>query len=449
MNEFDDLENTLAAELRRRSGDVLGTSGMADLARRRARVVRRRRAVAVSAVTAVALAIAVPTALSLRSVPQTAPPAESPTTSESPSPDPTTPPPSTPDPTIPPPTTPPSSPPADPSPPDETETNEPETPAVGGTTELVLDGMSEGAPPSISWVDGTTFHTADGREVTIPEDMYEPFAIYDGAMGWMPGSSQDGVPDIARVDGTGTLAGSHPGNGPVLSYDGFLMAEFRPSTNTIWAGQADGGGTGPSARDVPGDQRLEPVGFLDGYQLVSNVEGTDYSKLGSRIDSFAPGEPTPPITPPWDLVVVSAVSQPANLVVGYTEIRDDGTCSAVYEADSAEPLWETCEYSFDHFSPDGRLIVGTDNYRDGEGDIMTVVVDARTGEVVHTYEGRFINGYNFEDDEHLLINVRLIDGDERQAALVRCDFSGACELTTPVVRVDQFGDAYRLGLQRW
>ncbi|TDD68961.1 hypothetical protein E1262_14580 [Jiangella aurantiaca] len=432
MNEFDDLENTLAAELRRRSGDVLGTEGMATRARRRARVVRRRRAIAVSAVTAVTLAIAVPTALSLRSVPQTAPqPADTPTTSETPTPDPTTPP---------------SSPPADPSPP--AETDEPEEPVVGGTTELVLDGMAEGAPPSISWVEGTTFHTEDGRTLPIPEDFFRPFAIRDGAIGQMPGT-EGPIPDIATTDATGAVASRGPGNGPVLSYDGFLIAYYDPEEDHVWAGQADGGGTGPGSRDVAPDQRLDPAGFLDDYALVSNVSTDAELWAGIRIDSFAPGDPTPPVTPPWDFVRVVAVSQPAGLVAGYTEIRDDGTCSAVYEADADEPLWSTCEYSFDHFSPDGRYLVGTHDYRDGEGNMLAVVVDARTGEVVHTYDGRFISDATFEDDEHVLISVRLVDGAERQAALVRCDFEGSCEQASPVVRIDELDDGYHFGLQRW
>lgn len=449
MNEFDDLENTLAAELRRRSGDVAGADGLAGRARRHARILRRRRVVAVSAATAVALAVAVPAALSLRPVPQTAPdPARSPTTSVTPAPTPSETP--SPDPTTPPPTTT-TTPPVPPPVVETEEPVEPEQPEAGGTTELVLDGMPTGAPPAISWVEGTTFHTEDGRDVPIPEDLFRPFPIYDGATGWMPGSSQDGTLDIASVDGTGTVVSRRPGNGPVLSYDGFLLAEYLPAEDIVWAGQADGGGTGPGGRDVPPDQQLDPVGFLDDYALVSNISTEAELWAGVRIDSFAPGEPTPAVTPPWDFVQVSAVSQAAGLVVGQTEITDGASCSAVYEAAASEPLWDTCEYMFEHFSPDGAYLVGSRHYWDGEGRPYAVVVDARTGEVVHTYEGMFITDLTFEDDEHLLLNVQLDDGTgpTRQAALVRCDFTGSCELATPVRQVGEFEYAYGIGLQRW
>jgi hypothetical protein len=184
---------------------------------------------------------------------------------------------------------------------------------------------------------------------------------------------------------------------------------------------------------------------------VSNISTETELWAGVRIDSFAPGEPTPPTTPPWDFVQVSAVSASAGLVVGQTEIVDGASCSAVYEADAAEPLWETCEHTFEHFSPNGAYLVGSRHYWDGDGRPYAVVVDARTGEVVHTYEGMFITDLTFEDDEHVLLDVQLDDGigPTRQAALVRCDFGGSCELATPAIEIDPFAAAYGIGLQRW
>lgn len=291
-------------------------------------------------------------------------------------------------------------------------------------------------------MEGDVFHRTDGRGIPIPEDLFWVLELDDGFMA----SNYD---EVAFLDSAGVVTASRPGAGPVLSPTGFLVAYYNEEDSIVWAGQADGGGTWPGTRDVPSDQRVEPVGFLDEWHMVSNLSTAEGHDTGLRVDDFGPAADPVPVTPPWDLERVTAASAVAGLVVGYSEMRDDGTCSAVYEADSAEPLWETCEYSFDQFSPDGRYIVGTHHYRDGEGNTFAVVVDARTGEVVHTYEGRFINEYAFEGDDHLLISVRLIDGDERQAALVRCDLSGSCELTTPLVRVDQMSGAYRLGLQRW
>ncbi|MBB5791287.1 hypothetical protein [Jiangella mangrovi] len=397
MNEFDDLENTLAAELRHRSGDVFPTSGMADRARRRARVVRRRRAVAVGAVTAVALAIAVPTALSLRSVPQTA---------------------------------------GEPAGP----------PTLGGTTELQLDGLPEGPPPAIGWSAGRTFHRADGSTVELPENVYDVLELADGFTAARVGD--DGA-EVVSLDDDGRVTDSRAGAGPVVSPDGSLQAYYDQDAGQLWAEPADGSGTEPRAHEVPPGRRIEPVGFLDGGVLVSSVLTPDGALEMNLLNDLAGGMDVDPTDLLWDLERVSAVSAPAGLVAGYTELRDDGSCSAVYEADAGEPLWETCDYSFDHFSPDGRYLVGSVAYRDGEGNPYAVVVDARTGEVVHTYEGRFINEATFEDDDHLLISVRLVDGDDRLAAILRCDLAGSCEVAAPVERLGQEEYRYGFGVAYW
>lgn len=439
MNEFDDLENTLAAELRRRSGDVLGTEGMAGRARQRARVVRRRRAMAVGAVTAVALAVAVPSALSLREVPRTTEqPAGPPTTSETesievPDPGPVT---SSPDPS----TTQPASPDASPDSSDRPPTTDETPPPASSSTELVLDGLAPGAAPSIGWFDGPVFHRTDGTTVHFPTMWTEVIALENGFI-----ASKSG--EVGWLDPAGDLTASFEGDGPVLSPDGALVAYYDRAAGSVIAGQSDGAGTGPGGRDVPGGQWLAPVGFLDDYRLVSNLSTDSGTPAGIRIDGFAPGADPAPETPPWDdLIRVSAVSPAAGLVTGPTVITDDERCWAVYEADADEPMWGTCTYGFIRFSPDGRYLVGTTVHPDSQAYPLAVVVDARTGEVVHTFTGRHIYEMAFEDDDHLLLGVALEDGDDRQATLLRCDLDGACEPTTPVV-----SEAYRytLAQPRW
>ncbi len=307
MNEFDDLENTLAAELRRRSGEVLGTDDLAARARRKARVVRRRRAVAVAGVTAVALAIAVPAALSLRTVPQTsAPPLDRPTTLATESieiPDPG------PDTSLPePPTGESQSPPGEP--PDDTGIEPP-----GGETALVLDGLPTGAPPAIGWMERRTFHRTDGSSVQLPSaQAVEPFQnVLELPNGFMATD----FAEVADLDATGTVTATRAGAGIVMSSDGALVAYYDQDASSVRAGQADGGGTGPGSRDVPADRTLYPIGFLDGYRLVSNVATTDSQGAGIRIDDFGPGADQAPTTPSWDLLSVSAVSAAAGLVVGH------------------------------------------------------------------------------------------------------------------------------------
>lgn len=428
MSEFDrDLESMLAAELRRRSGDVLPTERLADRARSRARAFRRRRRVAIGTVTAATLAVAIPAALSLQGAPQTAPlPASTPEVSASPTPKPrptqTSERPST-------------TPPASTTPP----------PTPGGSTTLSVDNLPAGAPPSIGWREGATFHRSDGGQVQMPDMMADPLEHGDSVVGSV--LRFNGPPIVTFVAANGDVTASHPGYGPVISPDRSLVAAYDQQESVLRATKTGSGGTGPDVIDVPDDQQLEPVGFLDDRTVVSNIS-IDNDDAGIRLDRFPTGgAEAASVTPPWKLTAASAVSSAAQLVAGYTEITDSGSCSAVYEANAAEPLWSTCEYSFDHFSPDGRYLVGADDYRDGAGEGIVVVADARTGEVIHTYTIGDVEGTAFEDNAHVLVSVRVPDGSDRLAALLRCDLAGACELATPVLRVSESDWAYGLGQQ--
>ncbi|WP_233506834.1 hypothetical protein [Jiangella anatolica] len=397
MNEFDDLENTLATELRRRSGDVLTTPGLAGRARRQARTLRRRRAVAAGAATALALVVAVPAVLSLRDGPQTAPPVRP-------------------------------------------------APTSSTTTELVVDGMRVGAPPSIGYLAGDTFHRTDGSTVELPAGLRDVLEVPGGFYGT---SLTATGPEIQNFDESGRYQSTLDGAGPVLSPDGALMAYYDANSGVVWAGPPDGG-TGPLSHAVPPGQRVDPVGFLDDHRLVSNVETDAEPWAGVHIDGFGVGPDDGAWeTPPWDVLRVGAVSTGAGLVAGMTESSDTGSCWAVFEDGAAEPLWRTCDYSFTRFSLDGRHLLGTAPSPDDEGNPFAVIVNARTGAVVHTYTGRFVHDAAFEDNEHVLISVVLDGGGEREAALLRCDLDGACELAAPVVPADQNGYAYELARQFW
>lgn len=440
MNEF---ESRIADELRARAQHVEGmqdASGpsLADGARSRAATIRTRRYVAAGAVAAVAIGIGVPAALSLGGTPHTAPlPAGTPTSLEPTTPAPT---PTAPDPTTPPPSTPPpSDPPTEPAT-DPTDPADPPPPR-GGTTTLTLDGLPAGQSPTIGWVDGSTFHHPDGGEIAIPEGVGTPLAFGDGLVG--RSSRNEGDQTVVFVDGAGTRT-EYLGYGPAVTADGSLIAWFDQETGRLRFAQTDGGGTGPSDIPVPADQVVEPVGFLDDSTLISNVKDAEGTLLGVRRDVLTGGDPGRGDTPPWDVELVSAVSEAAQLVVGITSTDDAGmTCSAVYSAETDNRLWDTCEYSFDHFSPDGRYLVGAHSYRDGPGHPFVVIIDAHTRELVHRFDGvegnHYITRAAFEDDEHLLISVSSWFTDVEEptvpTAILRCTLDGACETATDIRQV--------------
>jgi hypothetical protein len=410
-NMNDDIERALSRELRVRADEIGPSTGLAGAARAKARRIRTRRVITAGVALTAMVAVAVPTAMSLGDTPHTAPaPADTVTPSPSlPAPQPSTPAPepSTPAPSV------------------------PAVPAPRNTsTTLTLDGLDSGAAPAIGWVDGRVFHRADGTTMQLPDGMYRPLAVAGAAIGSL------GSDDVAWVTTSGEITSSHPGRGPVVSPDGGLAAMYERDSNHLAFTQTDGGGTAPVGIPVPPDQQLEPVGFVDEHTVVSNVLDSEGRTIGVRRDAFPIADDDGGTdTPPWNFVRASATSATGGLVVGLTELTDFGSCSAVYAVDGDTPLWETCEYSFDRFSPDGRYLVGADAYRDGIGDAYAVVVDARTGELIHRFDAGegYLGGTGFEDGEHLLV-VLNVDGQDYtfRSAILRCTFEGACELATDV-----------------
>lgn len=426
MNEF---ESRIADELRARAQHVEGMPGasgpsLADGARSRAATIRTRRYVAAGAVAAVAIGIGVPAALSLGGTPHTAPlPAGTPTSLEPTTPAPT---PTAPDPTTPS-TPPPSDPPTEPATEPATDPADPPPPR-GGTTTLTLDGLPAGQSPTIGWVDGSTFHHPDGGEIELPEYFGGPLPFGDGLVGTWFGNSA-GV-SVMFLDSAGAMT-EYRGEGPAVTADGSLIGYYDQEASQLRFAQTDGGGTGPSAIPVPADQIVMPIGFLDDRTLISNIRSADGTPLGIRRDTLTGGDPESGDTPPWQTERITAVSEAAQLVVGISGYAEAEMCSDVFGADGGK-LWGTCEYSFDHFSPDGRYLVGAHAYRDGAGTAFTVIVDAQTGELIHQYDATdgYITNMSFEDDDHVLIVMN--SNRPHRAAILRCTVDGSCETATDV-----------------
>jgi hypothetical protein len=277
----------------------------------------------------------------------------------------------------------------------------------------------------------------------------------------------DGAAVRNWADGTVVLVGPNgdrrdaiKGRGPAVSADGTEVALFELLTSRVGILPARSEGD-PLWAPVPKGEHLEPVGFLGTGDLVSNATNVDGENLGIR-RHVRDGSDLVATETGWELEAVTAVSEAAGLVAGYSEFTEDGTCSAVYEASGRRPLWQTCDYSFDHFSPDGRLLIGDPAYRDGVGDSFAVVVDAATGDVVRKFSVEsvraagggtghrgFIADTAFEDDSHVLLHLNMYtEGDPgTRQALVRCDIEGRCELATPVATLEEGQDAYSLGAQ--
>jgi len=391
----DDTMRELTRALHVHADDVHGTPDLAAGARRRARQIRLRRRVVGGTVAAVALAAALPTALSLGDSTRSAPlPADTPTPGE----------------TVP-------------------------APEPGGSTTLRLADLGTGPAPVNGWVDGSTFHRADGLEVEVPAGLAAPIAFGDGAAGF----------DYSTGEIWFSEGGSIPGFGPAPSPDGRSVAWFYDEAGAtgIAVGPATGDRDGTDtvvADDIPAGVRALPVGFLGDRDLVSNLVG-ESMPITARRDTFDGSSTTP-----WDVEEVSTVSAAAQLVAGLLSVTDDGSCWAVLPADGGPALWETCDHSLDHFSPDGELLLAGPAYRSGAGDTAIAVLDAQDGTVLQELESTregFIVDTAFEDDEHVLAVVV----DDGKAAIVRCDLAGSCERATDLAPAPDVEQPYGLPAQ--
>jgi hypothetical protein len=117
-------------------------------------------------------------------------------------------------------------------------------------------------------------------------------------------------------------------------------------------------------------------------------------------------------------------------------------CSAVRDLADGKQLWRTCEYSLNGYTPDGRTMFATPDFRGEGGDASTTAIDATSGDVRREWTGLQFFDATAEDDDHLLMVVDT--GENTASAIIRCSIgSGACELATAPARTPR-RDALRL-----
>jgi len=120
-------------------------------------------------------------------------------------------------------------------------------------------------------------------------------------------------------------------------------------------------------------------------------------------------------------------------------------CSVLREIDNGKQLWRTCEYALNGFTPDGRTVYATPDFRAGGSDPFTAALDARTGELRRKWTGAQFLHALAEDDDHLLMVADT--GEGTRSAIIRCSVAtGDCELATPLTRIPRY-DLRLLGAQ--
>lgn len=435
MSHLDDNNDELTRELRNRSEDVGGHPIDFDSVRRTARGIQRRRRIAGGVAAAAVLAVAVPAGMAASgslNLGQGQEPAGQPTTTVSV----TTPDGETSEPTA---TTEPtpsksqptqtSSPPTSPAtkPTDSASPSPSADPNAGKTVDLTAAGAVRGADPAIAYIDEQTLVLPDGATIDLGADYFE-IAPHRG--GWVAlGSDETGRLRLFFLDADGTVQDSAATTGESLAInaDGDYVAYALTNGVVELAPTDDAGETWTFHLEAPGP--ITPV-------AVAPVS-TKYAEPTCAFFYNSEGrEPQAELASCHGIVETVAPIQnvtglaPDGALAGIVSVSDTGSCSQVID-DDWSMRWETCKFSLDRFSPNGRYVLARSAYLDGLGDSQVTILDAQTGDVVVSYQTArdsesFVADVAWEDDSHVLATGQE-DGVWR---ILRLDLDGNIEAAT-------------------
>lgn len=251
-------------------------------------------------------------------------------------------------------------------------------------TEAVDPGTLE-----VAYLEGRTWHRDDGTTVRLG-------ARYDGGTrlddDLLAVRNDEGRLIVDVIDADGDVTESFP----VLSYP-----------------VADAGRTSVAYVDTDGalvtrsddGSAVLATGFVDGDSVAAVADDRVYVTHGdTRPPEVVDADGTTGVVVP-EVYKLNDVAADGRVAAQATS-TDTGSCSGVYDGSGAE-LVETCDYTFDDFSPDGTHLSGADAYRDGVGQGYVVILDADTTREVARWEatGGMATSWVWEDAEHLLINA--------------------------------------------
>jgi len=389
--EFDEFDERVGRELHRRAEDLRAEPLGLDAVRGQASAIRRRRWIASGLAAAAAVAVIVPTALIASRQPRTdepLPATQSPSVSEPPSgaASPST---------------------ATDSPPSSPSSSASSTPVQGPKPHaLDVRDLPTGAPPGI-----TVISMPEGEEVPLG------YAVTGEAEVWW---TIDGVE--ANLDGQG-FGYSSSSSGLARNAAGTIVA-WATDDGQVMAWQ-DGGSEPLTLGSTP----------LTSLQ-VSAVTGDDCRPGGDcqvwlrAYDDSAGGPVSVTVSADGTVATVDGLVQVRDAlddgrILGHTEIRDDGSCSAALEGSTT--LLGSCDYTFDAFSPTGDYVLASDPYHSGDASGVIAVfatVGDRLAYRVRTNED--LASYwqaAWEDETHILFTAYQ-DG---QWSVVRMGVDGALE----------------------
>lgn len=357
MSHDDNDTGLLVRALRDRSELMTGTSLDLDQVRSRARGIRRRRHAFTGAVAAAVLAVGAPTGLTLTSALDSEPVL----------------------------------------PADRTETARP---APSGPVRADGAAAPRGEAPAIAYIEGSTLHTADDTLVDIGRQ-YAQITPYDG--GWI--ASRMDTDTTYVLDAAGEVVESWPGASIAVSPSGDFVASVLNATGGIDVQLRPVTGTeSVLSHTVAFEGTVEIVGFVGPEEIAYTLTGVD-GRTEVYVTDFLHDERR--VEGALSAYGASATTGTLTVMTSVDEL-EPGSCWAVQRVGDGERLWETCDYTLETFSPDGRYVIGTDPYHDGIGGSTVALLDAADGSVLAHFTTKdlgFTGRAVWESDSSVLLTT--------------------------------------------
>jgi hypothetical protein len=295
------------------------------------------------------------------------------------------------------------------------------------------------APPDpvlgVSYLEGSTWHRADGSTVELDEEYFSGVALGDQLVAT---SNANGKLKVDVIDADGSVADSFKTiSYPVVNDDHTTIAYVATdgSLMTRWedgeVGMGEGFVDGDTVAALTGGPNCNEE--VDGCVLfVNHGNGSAPELLSSHGIR--------------DLVTPRAIkvndTADSGLVAAQYSFSDTGSCSEVFDSSKGANVFETCDARFFAFSPDASHLTGSDPYGDGIGLGYVSVFDATNGQEVTRFTPKdgFVRESVWEDAGHVLVNTY----EQGEWRVYRLGVDGTSELVVSSTEGDDVTPAFTL-----
>ncbi len=249
------------------------------------------------------------------------------------------------------------------------------TPTVTAESAEPTPKPTSPADPSLLNVDyltGTTLVRAGRDALELPNEYQDGTRVgQDMFLGVVYG---DEGTFIEEVDGEGAFVGFEPSLSSVASNDDRTVAAYLKKDGSM------------ELRSET-DRATIPVRFNDGATPVTVVGDADCIAAESCLVFVNSEAEEPPVVVSQDGTAAPLTNGLRRIMdaeldgatVGVVSVQDEGTCNSAFDGQTAQALFENCEFRYFDFSPDQRYLSGAQSYGDGFGDAWAGIYDATDG----------------------------------------------------------------------